>query len=110
MRDYVRGGALTETTLLILLAMYKANHGYGIMQEIEKLTKGRVALGAGTLYGALRTLVDKGWIEALDEDEGGAGKRQYLITALGKEIVHKEVNRLQELLLLAAGIIKEESQ
>ena len=52
----MKGGALTETTFLILLALYEPKHGYGIMQFIEDETNGRVSLGAGTLYGAINTL------------------------------------------------------
>lgn len=51
MRDNIGGGALTETTFLVLLSMFSQNHGYGIMQLIERETDGRVILGAGTLYG-----------------------------------------------------------
>ena len=59
MRDTVKGGALTEATLYILLSVYTPNHGYGIMQFIEKETEGRLVLGAGTLYGALNNLLKK---------------------------------------------------
>ena len=43
---------LTEAFFYILLALRLPNHGYGVIQEVEELTKGRVVLGAGTLYGA----------------------------------------------------------
>ncbi len=62
MRDYGKGGALTEVTFYILLALYTPRHGYAVMQFIEEKTGGRLVLGAGTLYGALNTLADKGWI------------------------------------------------
>ena len=63
MKDNVKGGALTEVTLYILLALYNPNHGYGIMQFVEEKTNSRLILGAGTLYGAINTLVDKKWIQ-----------------------------------------------
>ena len=59
MRDNTRGGALTEVTFFILLSLYTPKHGYAIMQFIENETKGRLLLGAGTLYGALNTLQEK---------------------------------------------------
>lgn len=62
MRDHGKGGALTEVTFFILLALYTPKHGYAIMQFIQTQTAGRLTLGAGTLYGALRTLQEKGWI------------------------------------------------
>ena len=50
MRDNAVGGALTETTFLILLAVWRGpRHGYGILQFIREQTGGRVVLGAGTL-------------------------------------------------------------
>lgn len=59
MRDHAKGGALTETSFYILLSLYQPNHGYGIMQFIEDTTNGRLTLGAGTLYGALKNLQKK---------------------------------------------------
>lgn len=59
MRDNIMGGALTETTFLILLAFTTPNHGYAVMNEIEERTCGRVKLGLGTLYGAINTLEKK---------------------------------------------------
>ena len=70
MRDNARGGALTEVTFFILLALYRPKHGYAIMQFIEEKTGGRLVLGAGTLYGALNTLLDKGWIEPYGAQQG----------------------------------------
>ena len=60
MRDHVKGGALTEVTFFILLSLYTPKHGYAIMQFVEEETNGRLSLGAGTLYGALNTLQEKG--------------------------------------------------
>ena len=56
MRDNIKGGALTEVTFYILLSLFTPRHGYAIMQFIEDKTGGRLSLGAGTLYGALKTL------------------------------------------------------
>lgn len=89
--------ALTEAVYYILLALYEPLHGYGIMQEIEKLSDGRVRLAAGTLYGALSTLVEKGWIRALP-DEKNSRKKEYIITPLGKSAVENEILRLRELI------------
>ena len=55
-------GALTEAVFYILLSLLEPMHGYGIMQNVNALSRGRVTLGAGTLYGALGTLLEKGWI------------------------------------------------
>ena len=104
MRDNVKGGALTEVTFYILLSLFTPKHGYAIMQFIEEKTAGRLSLGAGTLYGAINTLEEKGWIARYAEGEGG--KKEYLITALGKEIAEIELARLQELTQIAIKIME----
>lgn len=96
---------MTETTFLVLLAVYKPNHGYGIMQFIEKKTNGRVVLGAGTLYGAINTLVKKEWIAPFG-DEADNKKKEYLITNIGKQKAKEELQRIEEVLKLASTIIK----
>ena len=88
--------ALTESTYYILLSLVSPQHGYGIMQQAEELSKGRVRLAAGTLYGALGAMVDKGWIEQLPVEEGSR-KKEYQLTAQGRRVLEKEVERLREL-------------
>jgi len=103
LRDNVNGGALTEVTFYILLSLYKPRHGYSIMQYIEEVTSGRLALGAGTLYGALNSLCEKGWISVYNQTDGR--KKEFLITEAGKEIAEKELSRLRELVRFADGIM-----
>lgn len=66
MRDNAKGGALTEVTFFILLSLYTPKHGYAVMQFIEDSTKGRLTLGAGTLYGALNSLQEKAGLHLLE--------------------------------------------
>ena len=89
--------ALTEAVYYILLSLMQPLHGYGIMQNVEALSGGRVRLAAGTLYGAINTLLEKGWISALP-GEKDSRKKEYLITELGKAAVAQELLRLKELL------------
>lgn len=89
---------LTEAVFYILLAVRKPNHGYGIIQEVEELTDGRVKMGAGTLYGAIQSLTKKGWIRIYSEDTQSRKKKEYLITDTGREVFREERNRLAELL------------
>lgn len=103
MRDSVKGGALTEVTFYILLSLYTPKHGYAIMQFIEEKTNGRLSLGAGTLYGALNILQEKGWIEPCGKNE--SRKKEYLITPLGKETAENELLRLGELITAAKEIM-----
>lgn len=88
---------LTEAVYYILLSLLEPLHGYGIIQNVEKLSGGRVRLAAGTLYGAINTLLEKGWIIA-QEGEADSRKKEYVITELGREMLQREVRRLWELL------------
>ena len=90
-------GALTEAVYYILLSLYSKLHGYGIMQKVKELTNERVELGAGTLYGAINTLLEKGWIEPV-KDANDSRKKEYIITDEGKLIVEDEIKRLAELI------------
>lgn len=89
---------LTEALFYILLAVRKPNHGYGITQEVEELTNGRVTLGPGTLYGAIQSLVKKDWIAIYSKDTESRKKKEYLITESGKAVFEAERKRLSELL------------
>lgn len=89
---------LTEAFFYILLALRRPNHGYGVIQEVEELTKGRVVLGAGTLYGALQTMQRRGWIRIYSQDTESRKKKEYIITDTGRSVFEAERNRLAELL------------
>ena len=85
---------LTEAVYYILLSLTEPLHGYGIMQKAEQLSSGRVRLAAGTLYGALITLLEKGLIAAGPQE--GRQKR-YQLTPQGREALLWELDRLREL-------------
>ena len=89
--------ALTEAVYYILLSLMKPMHGYGIMQNVEQLSNGRVKLAAGTLYGAINTLLEKGWIVSLPSEKDSR-KKEYQITEQGKQTLEIELNRLRELI------------
>ena len=88
--------ALTEAVYYILLSLLKPMHGYGIMQNISQLSNGRLNLAAGTLYGAITTMLEKGWIKAVETNED-TRKKGYEITDTGKSILDIELKRLREL-------------
>ena len=98
--------ALTEAVYYILLSLIEPLHGYGIMQNVEQLSNGRVKLAAGTLYGAINTLLEKGWIVALYEEKNSR-KKEYLITDQGKEMLRCEIARLKELVENGNRILEE---
>ncbi len=99
--------ALTEATYYILLSLFSPQHGYGIMQQTEELSGGRVRLAAGTLYGALNTLCDKGGISLKTVDEASR-RKEYLLTDKGREVLVNEVRRLKELARNGERILGEE--
>lgn len=88
--------ALTESTYYILLALCRPQHGYGIMQQTEALSGGRVRLAAGTLYGALTSMCEKGWILQLPVEDGSR-KKEYRLTERGRAVLAQELERLREL-------------
>ena len=90
--------ALTEAVYYILLSLHTPMHGYGIMQNVSELSGGRVKLAAGTLYGALGSMLEKDWIAALPGESNGR-KKQYEITPLGRAIAQDELARLRELMI-----------
>ena len=92
----VSSNALTEAVYYILLSLVQPMHGYGIMQNVERLSGGRLRLAAGTLYGAISTMLEKGWITALDNG-ADSRKKEYVITEAGREILRAEYARLKEL-------------
>ena len=97
-------GALTEAVFYIMLSLYSPMHGYGIMQNIKELSKDRVNLGAGTLYGAINTLLNKNWIRSI-EGEKDSRKKEYEITDTGKSVMQNEIFRLEELIFNGKKII-----
>lgn len=93
---------LTEVTYFILLSLAPApRHGYAIMKDVERLSQGRVSLSTGTLYGALKRLLEQGWIvrtQDAEENENGRERKAYSLTSLGQSILQAEIERLNSLL------------
>jgi DNA-binding PadR family transcriptional regulator len=94
--------ALTEPTFLILLSLVPGpQHGYAIMQEVAQLSESRVNLSTGTLYTALKRLLDDGWIEQVDEPDAPRGRKSYRLTTTGRNAVQEETGRLTTIAALA---------
>lgn len=85
---------MTETGFYILLCLQKANHGYGIVQMVEKMTEGEIRLSPGTMYGSLSKMEKDGLIEFIREEEK---RKIYQITTLGTEILQLELKRIKRL-------------
>ena len=101
--------ALTEAVFYILLSLDEPLHGYGIMQNAERLSNGRVRLAAGTLYGALDTLQKRRWIEPAP-GAGSGRKKEYRLTGAGRDAVaevYDEAARWPELELNELDRLRE---
>jgi DNA-binding PadR family transcriptional regulator len=93
---------LTEPVLLILLSLAgQPRHGYSILKDVERMSNGRVMLSTGTLYGALRRLLDDDWIERFEEEESSRGRQAYRLTPHGRRNLQLEVDRMKHLTRLA---------
>lgn len=96
---------MSETAYYILLSLlFEQRHGYAIMQYVEELTKGRIRLGAGTLYGTLSKMEKGGLIEVAAEIEK---RKIYQITAFGKDVLLTEITRIRELYHSSEGVAVE---
>lgn len=98
---------LTETTFFILLSLLPGpRHGYAIMKDVQTLSDNRIVFSTGTLYGALKRLLEDGWIEraaeSSDLDETGRVRKTYALTEQGKRILESEVLRLRRLVQAAS--------
>jgi len=93
---------LTEPVLLVLLSLAEhPRHGYSILKDVERMSDGRVTLSTGTLYGALRRLLNQSWIERFEENESTRDRIAYRLTMQGRKILQAEVARMKHLAKLA---------
>ena len=100
-------GSLTEAVYYILLSLMQPLHGYGIMQNVEKLSGGRLHMAAGTLYGAISSMLEKGWIVAHGAAEDSR-KKEYVVTDAGEAVLRGEYRRLRELVDNGAALLDKE--
>ncbi|GEO56975.1 PadR family transcriptional regulator [Companilactobacillus bobalius] len=90
---------LTETVYYILLVLNQPLHGYGAIQEIDRLSNGDVKIAAGTMYGAIENLLKLRWIKEVPSQD--KRRRVYQITEDGKNILELETQRMQQLVKVA---------
>ena len=85
---------MTETAFYILYCLQKPNHGYGIVQIVDRLTDGAIRLAPGTMYGSLSKMEKDGVIHFVREEDK---RKIYEITELGREILAIEIERINRL-------------
>src|SRR5579863_523166 len=99
---------LSEPVVLILASLAgEPRHGYALLKDIEELSGGRVSLSTGTLYGALRRLLDDGWIRRFEQDDTSRDKQAYSLTALGRKRLEAELERMNQLTRAATLRLRE---
>lgn len=101
---------LTEATFYILISLApQPMHGYAIMKYVRKISSGRVTFSTGTLYGALKRLLEQGWISRIDppddkNTESRRPRKEYELTCYGRTILNAEIARIKELARLAGSV------
>jgi DNA-binding PadR family transcriptional regulator len=97
---------LSPATFHILLALADGErHGYAIMKDVSARSEGRVRLGPGTLYGALKRLLEAGLVaeteERADPEHDDERRRYYRLTPLGLSVARAEAQRLDAIVRAA---------
>jgi len=96
---------LSEATFFILLSLAPGpRHGYAILKDVQMLSDSRIVLSTGTLYGALKRLLEQNWIERVDDPEPNDTDRErkaYALTQAGRRILKAEVERFRKLIATA---------
>ena len=85
---------MTESAFYILFCLQTPQHGYGISQQVKRMTGGEVSISAGTMYGALSKMEKDGLIRFHSEEDK---RKLYTITELGREILSAETARIERL-------------
>jgi DNA-binding PadR family transcriptional regulator len=97
----------TEFQILLALAR-EALHGYGIMQEVTRQSGGRVRVGPGTLYGAIKRMRAAGWVvEGPAKSGRDADVRRtstYRLTAAGRAAAADAAVQMAALVAVAAEV------
>ena len=100
---------LPVTVFHILVALSDADrHGYAIMQDVAERTAGKLKLSPGTLYGAIKRMLEDGLVketaERPDPEEDDERRRYYRITPFGRRVAMAESTRLSALVKQAKAI------
>lgn len=95
MNNLTEWGRFSEPALYILMSLASGpKHGYAMIEDIEAFAGMR--LGAGTLYGALGRLEERGLVEALPSEDR---RRPYRLTSTGRQQLNQQLNTLHRIIL-----------
>ncbi|WP_227521488.1 MULTISPECIES: PadR family transcriptional regulator [Bacillus] len=96
---------ITEAMYYVLLSLYEPLHGYAVLEKVNQLSKGRIDIGPGTLYGILKRLHEVEHYIYLKESDGR--RKVYEITFKGKEALEQEYYRISNLVLDGKVILEK---
>jgi DNA-binding PadR family transcriptional regulator len=103
---------LTESTFFILVSLTSGpRHGYAILKDVQALSEGRLQLSTGTLYGAIKRLLDQGWITRIADpfpNDTDRERKVYVLTDLGRRILEAEMTRLRSVIAKAGPRVSGE--
>lgn len=91
---------MTESGFYILYCLQQPQHGYGISQQVRKMSGGQVVISAGTMYGTLSKMEKDGLIRFCYEEDK---RKLYQISELGKQVLDLEIARIERLYLNSKG-------
>src|SRR5689334_19358543 len=94
---------LSEQVLWILVSLSRQpQHGYALIKDVESLSEGKTRLSTGTLYGALRRLIEEDLIETVEGADSSRDKQTYRLARAGRARLETELERLQHVVRTAA--------
>ena len=95
---HVANKPVSEPVLFILMSLAETpRHGYALIKDIEAISEGRVRLSTGTLFGALKRMLENGWIQRFDLQDTSRDKQAYRLTPAGRKQLQLELERLKHL-------------
>lgn len=90
---------LPQVSFSILIALsLKPRHGYEIMQQVADDSLGKIKLGPGSLYSAIKQLTEDGLIEEMPDS---GRRRYYRLTKKGHDKLNTELEYFDNTLKLA---------
>jgi DNA-binding PadR family transcriptional regulator len=93
---------ISEPVFLILTSLAEQpRHGYALLQDIRQMSNDRVTLSTGTLYGALRRLLEDGLIERFQQQDKSRDKQAYKLSRDGRRQLQFEITRMKQLSRIA---------
>jgi DNA-binding PadR family transcriptional regulator len=92
---------LTESMFYVMLSLIEPLHGYGVMQKVEAVSRGRVTVGPGTLYGMFTSFEQEGLIAMVKEADR---RKSYILTPKGKRVLARQIERLEIMVKNAVAV------